>query len=62
MRVYQCDGCSKVVEDPYTVKMKEFCIEVSGGFIPTECNTKRKAKIHLCENCFKGLHNIAKKI
>lgn len=64
MRVYQCDCCNKVISDPYTVKMKEFYLGVdtdyfSGIAILVEC--KSKIKIHLCDDCFKGLHVIAEK-
>ena len=52
------------ISDPYTVKMKEFYLGVdtdyfSGIAIPVEC--KSKIKIHLCDDCFKGLHVIAEK-
>lgn len=64
MRVYQCDCCNKVISDPYTVKMKEFYLRVDTDYfrgiaIPVEC--KSKIKIHLCDDCFKGLHVIAEK-
>ncbi len=64
MRIYQCDCCEKVISDPYTVKMKEFYLGVdtdclSGIAIPVE--RKRKIKIDLCDDCFKGLHVIAEK-
>lgn len=65
MRVYQCDSCNKVISDPYTVKMKEFYVGVmdidcsSGIVIPI--GSKRKIKIHLCDDCYKGLHLIAEK-
>lgn len=64
MRVYKCDSCNKLISDPYTVKMKEFYLGVdtdyfSGIAIPVEC--KRKIKIDLCDDCFKGLHVIAEK-
>ena len=64
MRVYQCDCCNKVISDPYTVKMKEFYLGVDTDYfrgiaIPVEC--KSKIKIHLCDDCFKGLHVIAEK-
>ena len=64
MRVYQCDCCNKVISNPYTVKMKEFCVEMdidcrSGIAIPIE--SKRKIEIHLCDDCFKGLHVIAER-
>lgn len=67
MRIYQCDCCEKVISDPYTVGMKEFYLGVDdtdyfsliGIAIPVEC--KRKIKIDLCDDCFKGLHVIAEK-
>lgn len=64
MRVYQCDCCNKVITDPYTVKMKEFYVGIDIEFfsqigIPIE--SKRKIKIQLCDDCFKGLHFIAEK-
>lgn len=67
MKVYQCDCCNKVISDPYTVGMKEFYLGVDdtdyfsliGIAIPVEC--KRKIKIHLCDDCYKGLHVIAEK-
>lgn len=66
MRVYRCDSCNKVITDPYTVNMREFylgfdadCFSLIGIAIPFEC--KRKIKIDLCDDCFKGLHVIAEK-
>lgn len=65
MRVYRCDSCNKVISDPHTVKMKEFYVGIDMEYftriqIPVE--SKRKIKIHLCDDCFKGLHLIAKKL
>lgn len=64
MRVYQCDCCKKIIEDPFTVKMKEFYVEIDIEYftriqIPIE--SKRKIKIQLCDDCYKGLHLIAEK-
>lgn len=53
MRIYQCDSCKKAIEDPYTVKMKEFYLGIA---IPVEY--KRRVKIHLCDECYKGLNLI----
>jgi hypothetical protein len=44
--------------------MKEFYLGVDTDYfrgieIPVEC--KRKIEIHLCDDCFKGLHVIAEK-
>lgn len=65
MRVYQCDCCNKVIADPYTVKMKEFYL----GMTDTDCSSgivipierKRKIKIQICNDCYKGLHLIAER-
>ena len=62
MKVYQCDACKKTITDPYEEKMKEFfvgCHFDYCGVFPE--NTKRKVKVHLCDDCFKGLHLIADK-
>lgn len=61
MRIYQCDSCKEVIEDPYTVKMKEFYLGVDIDCligIKTPIERKRKIKIQLCDNCYKGLHLI----
>ena len=66
MRVYQCDSCNKVIADPYKVEMKEFYVEVDtdclnliGIAIPLKI--KRKIKIQICDDCYKGLHVIAER-
>lgn len=65
MRVYQCDSCNKVITNPHSVKMKEFYVGMmdtdssSGIVIPID--SKRKIKIQLCDDCYKGLHLIAEK-
>lgn len=64
MRVYQCDSCNKVITNPYIVKMKEFYVGIDIEYfsqiaIPIE--RKRKIKIQLCDDCYKGLHLIAEK-
>lgn len=59
MKVYQCDSCKKVISNPYTIKMKEFYLGADfdyGIAIPIEC--KSKIKIHLCDECYKGLNLI----
>lgn len=65
MRTYQCDSCYKIIENPYIVKMKEFYVGmmdidcISGIVAPVE--RKRKIKIQLCNDCYKGLHLVAEK-
>lgn len=61
MRVYQCDCCDKVISNPHNVKMKEFYVGIDTEYftrikIPIE--SKRKIKIQLCDDCYKGLHLI----
>ena len=60
-KVYKCDSCERLIENPYKAKMKEFYLGCKFDFgmcFPEE--SKRKVKIHLCEDCFKGLYHIAK--
>lgn len=60
MKVYRCDSCKKVVENPHKEHMKEFYVGVMHDCgITTPFNTTRKVKIHLCDNCFSGLKTIA---
>lgn len=62
MRIYQCDSCKKAIEDPYTVKMKEFYVGMmdidSGSGIVIPIERKKKIKIQLCDDCYKGLNLI----
>lgn len=61
MKVYQCDSCKRTIIDPYREKMKEFYLESNydcGMCFPVK--RRRKIKIHLCANCYEGLHIIAK--
>ncbi len=61
MRIYQCDCCKEVIADPYTVKMKEFYLGVDTEYftrIKTLVKSKRRVKIHLCDECYKGLNLI----
>lgn len=64
MRIYQCDSCNKVIADPYIVKMKEFYVGIDTEYftrIKTPVKSKRKIKIQLCDDCYKGLNLIAEK-
>lgn len=59
MRVYQCDSCYKIIENPYIVKMKEFYIDNTHSIQDENLiERKRKIKIQLCDDCYKGLHLI----
>lgn len=59
-KAYVCDACGETMTDPYSVRMKEFYIgrdcTLVGVFPARE---KRKVKVHLCDDCYKGLHLIA---
>lgn len=62
-KVYKCDSCGRTIENPYTEKMKEFYMGANFDFVmsfPEE--SKRKVKIHLCHDCYRGLCKIAEKV
>ena len=57
MRIYQCDSCYKIIENPYIVKMKEFYIDNTHSIQDENpIESKRKIRIHLCDECYKGLN------
>ena len=61
-KVYKCDNCGRMIENPYTERMKEFYMGSKFGIgmcFPEE--SKQKVKIHLCHDCYKGLKNVADK-
>lgn len=62
MLVYQCDCCKKTIECPYEETMKEFYVgsEYTLGVV-LPVFSKRKVKVDLCEDCYRGLHLIAEK-
>ncbi len=62
-KVYKCDSCNKMIAEPYEKKMKEFYLGTEYeeyGMFPVP--SKRKVKIHLCDDCFKGLKEIGKRV
>lgn len=60
MKVYQCDACGRAIQNPYNAKMKEFSVVSDDDFKGTFLiNCKSRVKIHLCEECYHGLHIIA---
>ena len=62
-KVYKCDSCGSVIENPYAVKMKEFYIGAKFDFgMCFHEESKQKVKIHLCNECYKGLRTIANKV
>ena len=59
MKVFQCDCCKKIIEDPYEVNFREYLLEAeynSVGVFPVK--TKRKAVVDLCSDCYKNLHHV----
>lgn len=60
-KAYVCDACGVAMADPYEAKMREFYVGVKfdyGHAFP--CNVKTpKCKIHLCDDCYRGLHDVA---
>jgi hypothetical protein len=60
---YVCDACGVTMTNPYKVNMKEFyvgCDFEYVGVFPIDCT--RKVKVHLCEECYKGLKMIARNL
>lgn len=61
MKSYICDICEIAIKEPYSAKMREFCFTFSNSdFDQVAEKTKRKVKIHLCNNCYERFKNIVK--
>ena len=59
-RVYVCDSCGKVIENPHSQKMKEFCLTGHYHYgMVLERPLEEKKEINLCDDCFHALHLIA---
>lgn len=60
MRVYLCNACGGIIENPHKVRMKEFYYhyEVEGFASLVTVPFTRTTKIHLCEECYKNLKNL----
>lgn len=66
-KVYKCDCCEGMINNPHKAKMKEFYYtshyELCGSHvINIPRKTKDKKHIHLCENCYKQIAEISRKI
>lgn len=60
MKTYICDSCGEIIDDPYKVKMKEFYVGMDIDYgIATPLKRKRISKVHLCDDCFSSLYEIA---
>lgn len=60
MKAYICDSCKNPITDPCFFKMKEFYYTWEYDTTIAKIPTKAKYKIHLCDDCFKGLKEIGK--
>lgn len=60
---YVCDACGETITDPHNAKMKEFYIawNINGIGNYVSCLTKRRTKVHLCDDCYHALCEIAEK-
>lgn len=62
-KAYVCDACGITMTDPYEAKMREFYVGVEfdyGHAFP--CNVKTcKHKVHLCDECYHALHELAER-
>lgn len=61
MKVYQCDSCGTVTEDPYSEKMREFYVgfEIDFDFmISFPVYKKSKERVQLCKVCYENLRSI----
>ena len=60
-KAYVCDACGFTIENPHRAKMREFYIGMDIDFgVASPCPRKRKIKVHLCDECYHALHEIAK--
>lgn len=62
MKVYKCDACGTIMDDPYKVDMTRFHIVTAideCGVFPE--NSKMKVKVDLCDKCYKALSTIAER-
>lgn len=61
MKVYQCDSCGTVTEDPYSEKMREFYVGFEIDFdymIGFPVYKKSKERVQLCKVCYENLRSI----
>lgn len=62
MKVYRCDSCGLMAEDPHSVCMKEFTFtEEYDHHGIWRLPIRKSEKIHLCDKCFRGLRSIGEK-
>lgn len=61
-KAYVCDACGRTMQNPHEAKMKKFYMgttyEFGGAFF---CPVSQKTKVHLCDDCYHALREIAEK-
>ncbi len=61
MKVFQCDCCKKIIEDPFEVNFREYYLAAEytlGAYFPV--NSRKREKTDLCVDCYKNLHQVMK--
>ena len=64
-KAYICDACGLTITNPHDVKMREFYVGMDFDFelglvFPRNIKTC-KSKVHLCDECFHALREIAER-
>ena len=60
MKTYVCDACGEVIDNPHRMLMKKFYIGMDIDYgVATPLPRKRIERVHLCDDCFHSLHEIA---
>ena len=62
-KAYVCDACGITITKPHNAKMKEFYIGYTYEFgLAFPSFDKRRLKVHLCDDCYHALCEIATKV
>lgn len=60
-KAYVCDAYGIATTNPYEAKMKELYVGMEIGLdVVLPSPRKRKIRVHLCDECYHALHEIAK--
>lgn len=55
-KVYKCDSCGRMIDDPYEERVREFYIGLDYHSISDP--SVREFNMHLCKRCYRGLSEI----